>query len=79
MCASYEARFSVTQLVEAFDKHGAPLRFPRGLPNIEPVDEVRPTNIAQAVRAMGPNAGEDAAELAPPPAGTLVAEAAPRP
>ena len=24
MCASYEAKFSVTQLVEAFDRHGAP-------------------------------------------------------
>jgi len=51
MCASYEARFSVTQLAEAFDKHGAPLRFPRGLPNIEPVDEVRPTDSARAIRA----------------------------
>ena len=61
MCASYEARFSVTQLVEAFDRHGAPLVFPRGLPNIEPVDEVRPTDIAQAVRA----AAGDAAELVP--------------
>ena len=61
MCASYEARFSVTQLVEAFDHHGAPLRFPRGLPNIEPVDEVRPTDLAQVVRAA---AGADAAELA---------------
>lgn len=60
MCASYEARFSVTQLVEAFDKHGAPLRFPRGLPNIEPVDEVRPTDIAQAIRAVA-----GAAELVP--------------
>lgn len=61
MCASYEARFSVTQLVDAFDKHGAPLRFPRGLPNIEPVDEVRPTDIAQAVRAVA----DATAELTP--------------
>jgi putative SOS response-associated peptidase YedK len=65
MCASYEARFSVTQLVEAFDSHGAPLVFPRGLPNIEPVDEVRPTDLAQAVRATAPNATEGAAELTP--------------
>jgi putative SOS response-associated peptidase YedK len=65
MCASYEARFSVTQLVEAFDRHGAPLVFPSGLPNIEPVDEVRPTDIARAVRAAL-SAGEgDAAELVP--------------
>lgn len=64
MCASYEARFSVTQLVEAFDHHGAPLRFPRGLPNIEPVEEVRPTDLAQAVRAAAGGEGE-AAELIP--------------
>lgn len=56
MCASYEARFSVTQLVEAFDRHGAPLVFPRGRPNIEPVDEVRPTDIAQAVRVIATDA-----------------------
>ena len=65
MCASYEARFSVTQLVEALDRHGAPLRFPRGLPNIEPVDEVRPTNIAQAVRVIATDAGKEGAELVP--------------
>lgn len=70
MCASYEAKYSVTQLVEAFDRHGAPLRFPKGLPNIEPVEEVRPTDLSRAVRA----AGDGAAELAelrfgfPPPA-----------
>lgn len=58
MCASYEARFSVTQLVEVFDHHGAPLRFPRGLPNIEPMDEVRPTDLSRAVRAAGPSETE---------------------
>ena len=58
MCASSEARFSVTQLVEAFDHHGAPLRFPRGLPNIEPMDEVRPTDLSRAVRAAGPAEAE---------------------
>lgn len=61
MCASYEAKYSVTKLVEAFDRHGAPLRFPHGLPNLEPVDEVRPTDLSRAVRA----AGAEAAELAP--------------
>ena len=65
MCASYEARFSVTQLVEAFDHHGAPLRFPRGRPNIEPVEQVRPTDIAQAVRAAALEDEEQAAELIP--------------
>ena len=51
MCASYEARFSVTELVVAFSRTGCPLRFPQGLPNIEPVDEVRPTDLAHAIRA----------------------------
>jgi putative SOS response-associated peptidase YedK len=64
MCASYEARFSVTQLVEAFDRHGASLVFPQGLPNIEPVDEVRPTDTARAVRAAPDDGvGVAAAEL----------------
>ncbi|HYD28586.1 SOS response-associated peptidase family protein [Brevundimonas sp.] len=58
MCASYEARFSVTQLVEAFDRHGAPLRFPGGLPNIEPVEEVRPTDLSRAVRAADSGTAE---------------------
>jgi putative SOS response-associated peptidase YedK len=61
MCASFEARLSVTQLVAAFAEAGAPLGFPVGLPNIEPVDEVRPTDMAQVVRASA----MDRAELAP--------------
>lgn len=53
MCASYQSRFNVTELVEAFSRTRAPLRFPHGLPNIEPVDEVRPTDLSHAVRASG--------------------------
>lgn len=70
MCASYEARFSVTQLVEAFDQHGAPLRFPRGLPNIEPTEEVRPTDLSRAVRAAEAGTAElvDMRFGFPPPA-----------
>ncbi|GAA0642741.1 SOS response-associated peptidase family protein [Brevundimonas lenta] len=70
MCASFQARFNVTQLVKVFADARAPLLFEGGLPNIEPVDEVRPTDPARAVRAL---AG-DQAELAqmrfgfPPPA-----------
>lgn len=62
MCASYEARFNVTQLVEAFDRGQASLFFAGGLPNIEPKDEVRPTDLSQAVRA-GAEAGRS--ELVP--------------
>ena len=51
MCASYESRFSVTQLVKAFEAAEAPLLFEGGLPNLEPVEEVRPTDLSRAVRA----------------------------
>ena len=70
MCASYQARFNVTQLVKLFERARAPLGFEGGVPNIEPVDEVRPTDAGLAVRA----AGDDAAALVamrfgfPPPA-----------
>lgn len=50
MCASYEARFSITQLVQLFEQAQAPLRFEGGLPNLQPLDEVRPTDSAPAVR-----------------------------
>nr|WP_296816176.1 SOS response-associated peptidase family protein [Brevundimonas sp.] len=51
MCASYESRFSVTQLVKAFEAAQTPLLFEGGLPNLEPVAEVRPTDLSRAVRA----------------------------
>ncbi|RZJ93501.1 MAG: SOS response-associated peptidase [Brevundimonas sp.] len=51
MCASYESRFTVRQLVDLFAEAGAPLVFPGGLPNLEPVDEIRPTDSALVVRA----------------------------
>lgn len=53
MCASYDSRFSVTELVEAFSEAGVPLRFQGGLPNLEPAEEVRPTDRTHAVRATG--------------------------
>lgn len=75
MCASYEARFSITQLVKLFQQAQAGLVLPGGLPNIEPVDEVRPTDVGLAVRASGDSVTkEGAAELVsmrfgfPPPA-----------
>lgn len=51
MCASYEAKFSVTQMVETFSEAGIGLVFRGGIPNLEPRDEVRPTNRALVVRA----------------------------
>ena len=61
MCASYEAKFSVTQLVQTFAQTGIGLVFRDGVPNLQPMDEVRPTDRAQAVRAA-PDAGEAQAQ-----------------
>ena len=49
MCASYEARFNITQLVELFGKARAPLDMTTGLPNLAPVDEVKPTDVSPVV------------------------------
>ena len=72
MCASYEARFSITELVTLLRGAEAPLDLPGGLPNLEPRDEVRPTNLAPVIRA---GEGASTTRLAdqrfgfPPPAG----------
>ena len=50
MCASYEARFSVKELVDAFAAANAALKLTRGLPNLEPRERVRPTDPAPAIR-----------------------------
>jgi putative SOS response-associated peptidase YedK len=53
MCASYQSRFNVRQLVEAFDKAGAPIDTAAGLPNLAEVEEVRPTDRAPVLLAGG--------------------------
>ncbi|MBU2168351.1 MAG: SOS response-associated peptidase family protein, partial [Alphaproteobacteria bacterium] len=74
MCASYEARFSITELVRLLKDAEAPLDLPGGLPNLEPRDEVRPTNLAPVIVATGGD-GAATTRLAdqrfgfPPPAG----------
>lgn len=50
MCASFEARFTVKQLVDAFAQADLPLSLPRGLPNLAAVDEVKPTDPSPAIR-----------------------------
>lgn len=50
MCASYEARFNVRQLVELFAKAKVPLDEGH-LPNVEDVDEVKPTDPGLVVGA----------------------------
>ena len=51
MCASYQAKFNISQLVELFARANAPLDLTGGLPNLEPVDEVRPTDPAPVLRS----------------------------
>jgi len=51
VCASYESRFNVRQLVKVFDKAGAPLDVSAGLPNLAEADEIRPTDRATVVLA----------------------------
>lgn len=64
MCASYESRFSVRQLVDAFAHSGIEIGMDGGgLPNLEPREEVRPTEADRIVRAA-PD-GRDRALLAP--------------
>lgn len=70
MCASFQSKFNLTQLVKLFAEAQAPLAFEGGLPNIEPVDEVRPTDPARAVRALN-DAETELAQMRfgfPPPA-----------
>lgn len=64
MCASYESRFSVRQLVDAFTHAGIEVGMDGGgLPNLEPREEVRPTDTDRIVRAT-PD-GPERALLAP--------------
>ena len=51
MCASFEARFSVRELVDLFERVGVAIDLAAGLPNLAPVEEVRPTDMVPAVRA----------------------------
>ena len=63
MCASYESKFSIRQLVDAFAHAGVEIGMGgTGLPNLEPRDEVRPTDTDRALRALP---GAEAAELIP--------------
>ena len=58
MCASYESRFSVRQLVDAFAHAGIEIGMDGGgLPNIEPREEVRPTDRDWAIRAVEASRG----------------------
>jgi putative SOS response-associated peptidase YedK len=60
MCNLYSNKIAPDAIALAFEQLRIPLRFPDGLPNIEPRDEIRITDPAPIVRW---NAGEGAAEL----------------
>jgi putative SOS response-associated peptidase YedK len=50
MCASFEARFTVHELVDLFERVGVAIDLSAGLPNLAPVEEVRPTDLTPAIR-----------------------------
>jgi putative SOS response-associated peptidase YedK len=60
MCNLYSNKVAPDAIALAFEQLRIPLRFPDGLPNIEPRDEIRITDPAPIVRW---NAREGAAEL----------------
>lgn len=63
MCNSYAARTGYREYVEAFSQLKIPLVWPEpsAAPNLEPRDEIRPTDPASIFRARG--AGVELAEL----------------
>lgn len=56
MCNDHRSRVALAAIQEEFSQLRIPLRFPRGLPNIEPRDDIRITDPATVIRA-----GDDAA------------------
>jgi putative SOS response-associated peptidase YedK len=60
MCNLYSNKVSPDAIALAFEQLRIPLRFPDGMPNLEPRDEIKITDRAAIVRW---NSGEAAAEL----------------
>jgi putative SOS response-associated peptidase YedK len=60
MCNDYANRVALSAYREAFAELRIPLRFPDALPNLEPRDDIRPTDPAPIIRAAE---GELGAEL----------------
>ena len=60
MCNLYSNKVAPDAIARAFDQLGVPLRFPDGMPNVEPRAEIRITDRAPIVRW---NAEAGAAEL----------------
>lgn len=60
MCNDYRNEIAAAALAEAFSETKIPLRFPTGIPNLEPRADIRITEVAPIVR----RADDDTAELA---------------
>jgi len=56
MCNDYRYRLPAERLVEEFREIRIPLRFPKGIPNIEPRDDIKITDTAPIVRFADGNA-----------------------
>lgn len=63
MCNLYSNKVAPDAVARVFEQLGMALRFPEGMPNVEPRDEVRITDRAPIVRAGAAGAGEGGAEL----------------
>lgn len=57
MCNDYANHVGAAAIGEAFSELRIPLRFPGGVPNIEPRDDIRITDRAAVVRAAADEAG----------------------
>jgi putative SOS response-associated peptidase YedK len=53
MCADYRIRLGADRISQSFSETQIPLRFPEGIPNLEPRDDVRITDPGPIVR-LGP-------------------------
>ena len=59
MCSEYRNRIPVGRLIEQFSEIKIPLRFPNGIPNIEPRDDIKITDRAPIIRPDGDGARLD--------------------
>lgn len=53
MCNNYANHIPPAELFEIFSESRFPLRFPDGTPNLEPTDDIRPTDAAPAILPAG--------------------------
>lgn len=69
MCADYRSRYALAAIADPFSHLKIPLRFPNGLPNIEPRGSIRITDPGTVVRTGGGGGDGRAADHALEPAG----------